>query len=111
VSAAIWAPICAAAEAQIGWRNTMLGFAAIEVALIVPEQGCAACGNVAVVLIAYLYPKDGTLQEGFSLAAGGGSAPKADVLLSPLRVRFFKKPKVERSDLLGVREPGETQPF
>jgi MFS family permease len=36
VSAAIWAPIFAAAEAQIGWRNTMLGFAAIEVALILP---------------------------------------------------------------------------
>jgi MFS family permease len=36
VSAAIWAPIFAAAETQIGWRNTMLGFAAIEVALIVP---------------------------------------------------------------------------
>ena len=36
VSAAIWAPIFAAAEAQIGWRNTMLCFAAIEVALIVP---------------------------------------------------------------------------
>jgi MFS family permease len=29
VSAAIWAPIFAAAETQIGWRNTMLGFAAI----------------------------------------------------------------------------------
>jgi len=36
VSAAIWAPIFAAAEAQIGWRNTMLGFATIEVALILP---------------------------------------------------------------------------
>jgi MFS family permease len=36
VSAAIWAPIFAAAEAQIGWRNTMLGFAVIEVALILP---------------------------------------------------------------------------
>jgi MFS family permease len=36
VSAAIWAPIFAAAEAQIGWRNTMLCFAAIEVALILP---------------------------------------------------------------------------
>jgi MFS family permease len=36
VSAAIWAPIFAATEAQIGWRNTMLGFAAIEVALILP---------------------------------------------------------------------------
>jgi MFS family permease len=36
VSAAIWAPIFAAAEAQIGWRNTMIGFAAIEVALILP---------------------------------------------------------------------------
>jgi len=33
VSAAIWAPIFAAAEAQIGWRNTMLGFAVIEVSL------------------------------------------------------------------------------
>ena len=36
VSAAIWAPIFAAAEAQIGWRNTMLGFAVIEVSLILP---------------------------------------------------------------------------
>src|SRR5260370_29309251 len=36
VSAAIWAPIFAAAEAQVVWRNTMLGFAAIEVALILP---------------------------------------------------------------------------
>ena len=36
VSAAIWAPIFAAAEAQIGWRATMLCFAAIEVVLIVP---------------------------------------------------------------------------
>jgi MFS family permease len=36
VSAAIWAPIFAVAEQQIGWRNTMLGFAAIEVALILP---------------------------------------------------------------------------
>jgi MFS family permease len=36
VSAAIWVPIFAAAEAQIGWRNTMLAFAAIEVALIIP---------------------------------------------------------------------------
>ncbi|MBV8288021.1 MAG: MFS transporter [Hyphomicrobiales bacterium] len=34
VSAAIWAPIFAAAEARIGWRHTMLGFAAIEVVLI-----------------------------------------------------------------------------
>jgi hypothetical protein len=29
-------PSFAAAEAQIGWRHTMLGFAAIEVALILP---------------------------------------------------------------------------
>jgi nitrate/nitrite transporter NarK len=36
VSAAIWAPIFAPAEAQIGWRNTMLGFAVIEVSLILP---------------------------------------------------------------------------
>ena len=36
VSAAIWAPIFTAAEAQIGWRNTMLGFAVIEVSLILP---------------------------------------------------------------------------
>jgi MFS family permease len=34
VSAAIWAPIFAASEAHIGWRRTMLGFAAIEVVLI-----------------------------------------------------------------------------
>ena len=38
VSAAIWAPIFAAAEAQIGWRNTMLGFAVIEVSLILPAR-------------------------------------------------------------------------
>lgn len=36
VSAAIWAPIFAAAEAHIGWRHTMLGFAALEVVLILP---------------------------------------------------------------------------
>src|ERR1700680_1814819 len=36
VSAAIWAPIFAVAEARIGWRNTMLGFAVIEVSLILP---------------------------------------------------------------------------
>jgi len=36
VSAAVWAPIFAAAEAEFGWRATMLSFAAIEVALIVP---------------------------------------------------------------------------
>ncbi len=36
VSAAIWAPIFAAAEAHIGWRHTMLGFAAIELVLILP---------------------------------------------------------------------------
>jgi MFS family permease len=36
VSAAVWAPIFAAAEAQFGWRNTMLGFAVIEVSLILP---------------------------------------------------------------------------
>jgi hypothetical protein len=36
VSAAVWAPIFAASEAQFGWRNTMLCFAAIEVALILP---------------------------------------------------------------------------
>jgi MFS family permease len=36
VSAAIWAPIFAAAEAHIGWRHTMLGFAALELALILP---------------------------------------------------------------------------
>lgn len=36
VSAAIWAPVFAFAEEWIGWRNTMLGFAAVEVALILP---------------------------------------------------------------------------
>ena len=36
VSAAIWAPIFAVAEARIGWRDTMLCFAALEVALILP---------------------------------------------------------------------------
>jgi MFS family permease len=36
VSAAIWAPIFALAEEWIGWRNTMLCFAAVEVALILP---------------------------------------------------------------------------
>ena len=36
VSAAIWAPIFAVAEARIGWRHTMLCFAALEVGLILP---------------------------------------------------------------------------
>jgi MFS family permease len=36
VSAAIWAPIFAYAIAVIGWRNTMLAFAALELALILP---------------------------------------------------------------------------
>ena len=36
VSAAIWAPIFAVMEARIGWRHTMLGFAALEVMLILP---------------------------------------------------------------------------
>jgi MFS family permease len=36
VSAAIWAPIFAAAEARVGWRETMLLFAAVELALILP---------------------------------------------------------------------------
>jgi MFS family permease len=36
VSAAIWAPIFVVAEAHIGWRETMLGFAALEFVLIVP---------------------------------------------------------------------------
>src|SRR5690242_3131365 len=41
VSAAIWAPIFAAAEAHIGWRHTMLGFAALEVVLILPTAALA----------------------------------------------------------------------
>jgi MFS family permease len=36
VSAAIWAPIFAVAEAHVGWRHTMLGFAALEIVLILP---------------------------------------------------------------------------
>jgi MFS family permease len=36
VSAAIWAPIFVVAEAHVGWRHTMLGFAALEVVLILP---------------------------------------------------------------------------
>ena len=36
VSAAIWAPIFALSEAHVGWRHTMLGFAILEVALILP---------------------------------------------------------------------------
>lgn len=36
ISAAIWAPIFAVTEAHFGWRNTMLLFAAAEVALILP---------------------------------------------------------------------------
>jgi MFS family permease len=36
VSAAIWAPIFVVVEAHIGWRDTMLGFAALQFALIVP---------------------------------------------------------------------------
>src|SRR5579864_828284 len=54
VSAAIWAPIFAAAEAHIGWRHTMLAFAAIELVLILPAaslvfqpapEGAGADGN------------------------------------------------------------------
>ena len=41
VSAAIWAPIFAVAEAHIGWRHTMLGFAALEVVLILPAAALA----------------------------------------------------------------------
>jgi len=41
VSAAIWAPIFAVAEAHIGWRHTMLGFAALEVMLILPAAALA----------------------------------------------------------------------
>src|SRR4051812_44981786 len=36
VSAAIWAPIFVVAEAHFGWRDTMLGFAALQFALVVP---------------------------------------------------------------------------
>jgi predicted MFS family arabinose efflux permease len=36
VSAAIWAPIFVVAEAHIGWRDTMLGFAALQFALVAP---------------------------------------------------------------------------
>jgi MFS family permease len=36
VSAAIWAPVFAAAETHLGWRHTMLGFAALELLLILP---------------------------------------------------------------------------
>src|SRR3954471_14395519 len=36
VSAAIWAPIFVIADAHIGWRGTMLGFAALQFALIAP---------------------------------------------------------------------------
>ena len=41
VSAAIWAPIFAVAEAHIGWRHTMLGFALLEFALILPAAALA----------------------------------------------------------------------
>jgi MFS family permease len=36
ISAGIWAPIFAVAEAHVGWRHTMLGFAALEIILILP---------------------------------------------------------------------------
>lgn len=36
VSAAIWAPIFAVSEEWIGWRHTMLCFAVLEIALILP---------------------------------------------------------------------------
>jgi MFS family permease len=36
ISAGIWAPIFAVAEAHVGWRYTMLGFAALEIVLILP---------------------------------------------------------------------------
>jgi MFS family permease len=41
-SAALWAPIFALAEEWIGWRNTMLCFAAIEVAMIPARRGAHA---------------------------------------------------------------------
>src|SRR3954451_25273886 len=41
VSAAIWAPIFAVAEAHVGWRYTMLGFAALELVLILPAAALA----------------------------------------------------------------------
>jgi MFS family permease len=41
ISAAIWAPIFAVAEAHVGWRHTMLGFAAMEVILILPAAAFA----------------------------------------------------------------------
>ncbi|HZK90152.1 MAG TPA: MFS transporter [Stellaceae bacterium] len=36
VSAAIWAPVFAYAVAQIGWRHTMLWFAGLEIAVVLP---------------------------------------------------------------------------
>ena len=36
VSAAIWAPVFAYATAQIGWRHTMLCFAALEIVVVLP---------------------------------------------------------------------------
>src|SRR3954451_12960352 len=36
VSAAIWAPIFVVTEAHIGWRDTMLSFAALQFALVAP---------------------------------------------------------------------------
>jgi MFS family permease len=36
IAAAIWAPIFAVTTAHVGWRNTMLLFAAVEIAIILP---------------------------------------------------------------------------
>ena len=36
VSAAIWAPIFVVTEAHVGWRDTMLGFAVLQFALVAP---------------------------------------------------------------------------
>ena len=41
VSAAIWAPIFAVSEAHVGWRHTMLGFAVLELVLILPAAALA----------------------------------------------------------------------
>jgi MFS family permease len=41
IAAGIWAPIFAVAEAQVGWRYTMLGFAAIDLVLILPAAALA----------------------------------------------------------------------
>jgi predicted MFS family arabinose efflux permease len=63
VSAAIWAPIFVVAEAHIGWRDTMLGFAALQFAVVAPAA-------------AFTFTKAPEIDQ----PTGHASKPKAQVL-------------------------------